>query len=149
MTRPPARLPADLTDGWPDDPDAAELARFAGDLLAARPRLPAIALDRIQVRMRREIGRVERRRRWRRRGAVALLVAIAGGGAWGWLATRPGGGGSGNGGGRAGPVEQPPAVREKFDVTLPPASPAPPDRPLIDLEKDGELFGREAKAAKN
>lgn len=132
--------PADLTDAWPDDPANEELARTAADVFAAAPALPQIALDRIEVRMRAEIARVERYRRLRRLLIVGLgvvaLVAIA----WlaaGYLRNRP------LPRGESGPASAP--VQDRFRVTLPPTSPRAPDKPLVDPARDADLFRKGVK----
>lgn len=64
-------LPDDLTEGWPDDLQNEELVRFAGELAAARPELPAEAMARLEQRLHRELTAR------RRRGFVLAAVAAA------------------------------------------------------------------------
>jgi hypothetical protein len=136
----PAQSLSDLTDAWPEEAGNEELARVGQELFADRPALPQIALDRIQVQMRREIGRVERARKWRRLvlgllGCIAIAVGL-----WGWLHPRK----TGTVGNNTAPAEQP-AVRDTFEVTLPPTPPNPPEKPLVDLDRYKGLFGKDAK----
>ncbi|MEZ0266122.1 MAG: hypothetical protein ACAI43_15440, partial [Phycisphaerae bacterium] len=129
--------PPDLTDGWPDDPANAELARLASDLFASRPQLPPLALDRIQVRMRQEVVRVARRRRVATVAAVLVAAAALAIGLPYAFRTRP------TQPAPAGPTTSAPDVpiQDQFKVTLPTATPKAPERPLIDLENAGPLFG--------
>ena len=63
-----------LTEGWPPDPDNADLAHFAEQLRAARPEMSEDSLQRIGQAVRKEIvSRHARRKRW----AVGLAAAAA------------------------------------------------------------------------
>lgn len=133
----PKTLP-DLTADWLAEPGNEELARLGADLFAARPQLPQIALDRVQVRMRQAMQRRARARAWRRWGfalllcSAALLVGIR--------LFGPG----------RGPTSDPDAlVREKFTVDTPPASTAAPDKPVIDVDSYKDLFGGSAAPGKS
>jgi hypothetical protein len=129
----------DLTDDWPDQPGNDDLARVGTELFADGPELPQIALDRIQVQMRQEMNRIGRRRRLR----TILFMLVACGaiavGLWAWQRGRTAH--------RTGvPTTQkaaPAAVRDTFDVPLPRSTPAAPPKPLIDLQGNGKLFGKE------
>lgn len=67
----------ELTEGWPADPENDELARFAEELGASLPELPAAALARVEQR----VGAAAAARlKWRARRvayAVAALAAVA------------------------------------------------------------------------
>jgi hypothetical protein len=139
--RPRESLP-ELTEDWPDDAND-ELARLGQDLFAAAPPLPQIALDRIQVRMRQEMDRASRTRRLRTFAACAVAAVAVGLGVYGWV--RTGGPRDAQPAKVAAPAEAPAAVRDRYDVTLPPTAPAAPDRPLIDLRRYDELFTKEPK----
>ena len=129
--RPTDTLP-DLTEHWPDDPANEELSRLGRELFVNRPELLPDALERVRATMRREM---DRPRRWRTVLALAIACLAIALGVIAWQATR-------------GPRHvgvpttstQPAMVRDRFEVTLPPASPKAPDRPLIDLNRDKELF---------
>ncbi|HYE20493.1 MAG TPA: hypothetical protein VEA69_18745 [Tepidisphaeraceae bacterium] len=129
--------PPDLTDGWPDDPANADLARLASDLFASRPHLPQLALDRIQVRMRQEAVRVARRRRVATVAAILIAAAALAIGLPYAFRTHP------TPPAPAEPTASVPDVpiQDQFKVTLPTANPKAPHRPLIDLENAGPLFG--------
>jgi hypothetical protein len=66
----------DLTEGWPDEPDRAEVERFAAELRARLPALPEEALARVGVAVRRAAGR-RRAWRWAARTCVAAGLAAA------------------------------------------------------------------------
>lgn len=132
----------DVTEGWPEHPGNEELARLGNELFGHLPGLPQIALDRIQVRMRQEMNRPWWARRWRTLLGVGVAAVALSIGTWGWLrSTHPRAGTSPS----AGATTQPPGVRERFDISLPPTSPKPPERPLIDLRRDQDLFKKERK----
>lgn len=121
--------PDDLTEGWPDEPDHAELARFAADLQAHLPALSDAALNRIAARIDAEAP-LARRRPWRlaAAAAVAALVLLALGW-WGRDAWRPQPGGATV------------AAEDRFPVAfLPGAAASADDRPLVRLADYRSLF---------
>lgn len=138
MTEKTPRTLPDLTADWPAEPGNDDLARLGNDLFAGRAQLPQIALDRVQVRMRQAMQRRARGRAWRRWG-IALLLCVAA------LVVAlqligPG----------RGPTGAPDAlVREKFTVDTPPASTAPPDKPVIDVDSYKDLFGGSSTPGKS
>lgn len=124
--------PHDLTEGWPNDPENADLARFAEELQRSLPQLPDAALQRIERRLTHEADRLPRRRwPWLRLGVVAagiLLLALA------WTAPRL--------------LVRPPGVAPSEDwvvdsfpmeLARPPAAIAP-ERPLVRLNENQSLF---------
>ena len=131
------QLPADLTDHWPDDPANEDLARLAGDLVSTRRELPTISLDRIQLRMRQEVIRTGRRRRWRTIAALFVLVIAGYMGVRAFLTART----SSNTTTHASRGGDSTPVQDRFQVTLPAATPKAPNRPLIDLSRHSALFG--------
>jgi hypothetical protein len=126
----------DLTDGWPDEAGNEELSSLGQELFADRPELSQIALDRIQVRMRREMNRPWWSRRWRTVAfSLVALIAIGTGAHQLIHCSKT----------HSGRPADAPTVQDRYDVTLPPTSPKAPDKPLIDVERDKELFGKDAK----
>jgi hypothetical protein len=144
MTHRPSKTAADLTQEWPEDPANDDLARLSQELLANRPELSQLALDRIQIRMRREMNRPWWQRRWRTViGALFAAVALSMGiGAVFMLSKHESPRYSGSGPASA------PAVRDRYEVTLPGSSPKPPDKPLIDLGRYNDLIRGEGKERK-
>ncbi len=121
--------PHDLTEGWPEDPQNEELARFATELQAALPALPAEALARVEQTIQGELQR--RRAPWRRwmHLAVAASVLLAlGVGGFLWLRPAP-------------EEHSAPRVEDRYTVKLaPPVVPLPPQPPLVRLEEHQSLF---------
>jgi hypothetical protein len=104
--------------------------------------LPQIALDRIEVRMRQEIERVGRRRRWRTVVAGLVACAAIAAGAFAWVRTA---GKSGTNVGGHATTAPAAVVRDRYEVATPPGTPRAPDKPLIDLEGNGNLFKKGVK----
>lgn len=81
MTSPPP-VPgplSDLTEGWPDDPENAELARLAHELRTARPQLSSAALERVRHSTGEAVVRAihaRKRSTWNARvlGAAAMIL---------------------------------------------------------------------------
>jgi hypothetical protein len=125
-----------LDQDWPDDPQKAELERFARDVFGNAPQLPQIALDRVRVTMGEAIEEQARWRRWRNvLGAMAACVALMVG-VYGWMATQE----------RKERATPPVVVEDRFEVAMPPTPATAPDRPLIDVNNYGELFRQERSA---
>ena len=133
----PAHLPPDLTDHWPDDPANDDLARLAQDLVSSRRELSTISLDRIHVRLRQEVVRVERRQTWMTIAAIFILAVAAFLGARAFITARTSSPATTD----APPVRDSIPIQDQFQVTLPAATPKTPQRPLIDLAPDRALFG--------
>lgn len=121
--------PDDLTEGWPDEPDHAELARFAADLQASLPALPDAALHRIEARITAEPHAAPRRQPWRLLTAAGVAAAVLA--ALGWW-------------GRAvwvQPDAPTVAVEDRFPVAFVPAAmSSADDRPLVRLADYQSLF---------
>lgn len=71
----------DLTHDWPEEPGNEELARFAHELLAARPLLPDDSFLRIEQRLQDALASTQRDRRrlrvaYRCAGLAASLVLV-------------------------------------------------------------------------
>jgi hypothetical protein len=77
--------PDDLTEGWPDDPQNAELARFARELAAARQELAPDAMARVEQRLQRELTARRPRRALFAIAAVAAAAVLLGVGAYLYL----------------------------------------------------------------
>src|SRR5262249_25671568 len=117
----------DLTEGWPADPQNAELARFAEGLRAALPELPPAALARVGQKVRTELARQPARRRWLRPAAAAVLLTLGVGG-YVWLWPSPG------------EREESP-VEDRYTVDLAaPHAPLPSRPPPVRLEEHQSLF---------
>jgi ferric-dicitrate binding protein FerR (iron transport regulator) len=123
--------PHDLSEGWPPDPENAELQRFAEELQRSLPQLPEEALQRVGERLLAEATRRPPRLRWRIAGAAAaaaLLLALGWG--VGVLMYRP-----------PAAVPDGPGVAETFLLDRPdPAGSQPPTRPLVRLDDNQSLF---------
>jgi hypothetical protein len=117
----------DLTEGWPPDPQNEELARFAEELHAALPELPAESLAKVEQQLQAELAQQARRRMWARLAVAASILLALGAGGYFWL--RP-------------PAERHAArVDERFTVALAaPQIPLPSQPPLVRLEEHQSLF---------
>jgi hypothetical protein len=131
VTQKPDKIDAD----WPDDPQNAALERFARDVFGGAPQLPQIALDRVRVNMGEAIEKQARWRRWRNvLGAMAASVALMAGVYA--IVMRD----------RSSPRSPPVVVEDRYEVAMPPAPATAPDKPLIDVDGYGELYGRQRSA---
>lgn len=146
---PPHDPARNLTEGWPDEPGNAELAKFAARIRSSRPALSRQAMARIGRAMRRAMDAKSRRssRRWPTYPAYVLSAAAAAllavgvylyfRAAW----QRP----------SFPPEEAPPAARAKegaqaggvldtYRVRFASLPVSPPDRPLLRLEDYRTLY---------
>jgi hypothetical protein len=138
----------ELTEGWPGEPDRAEMEAFARALAAGAPQLPDAALARVEDRVREEARRQRRRRRRDRLlltgAAAALLTASVLILKPFWLhqqtPTVPGRAGGDDDGSPPAVVVNPP-VRDTYrvPVLVTPAAPTP-DKPLVALDAYQGLF---------
>jgi hypothetical protein len=134
--------PENLADGWPDDPDNAELEALARRLREERPALSPEAMSRVRQRVRREMAPVRTRvlRRFAGLAAAAALL-VATGLAWDYLF-------SGRGGEH--PPWKPPAPRHveaTYELPLTAPRVRPPAGPLVNLG-DYETLYEEAQLVK-
>lgn len=128
--------PDDLTEGWPDEPGNAELARFAQELRSSRPALPEESLAWVGQTIQEELA--ARPRRPRRSLAYAGLAAgllLVGLGYLLFFRPAP----------PPGPVVEPPRRPERIEDRYPvelaaPPLPAPPERALVRLDDYRSLF---------
>lgn len=121
-----------LTEGWPDEPDKAEIEAFARGLAGAIPQLESAALQRVEAGMQDEIARQRmrfRQRNWAYASALAASVLI--GAAYfiaDWFQPRAN-------------VQHPQIVRDVYRVpAVSVPAPLPPDQPLIAIEAHQGLF---------
>ncbi|MCI0459400.1 MAG: hypothetical protein L0Z62_20815 [Gemmataceae bacterium] len=121
--------PQNLTEGWPDDPQNEELARFATELQAALPALPPESLARVEQSIQAELKRRHARwRRWTRLAAAAAVLLALGVGGFLWMRSTP-----------EQRAEAP--VEDRYRVELAaPVVPLPPQPPLVRLEEHKSLF---------
>ena len=131
--------PNDLTDGWPDDPGNADLARFGADLRASLPALPDEALARVEQKLARERKAIRRRRAVLVGVGIAAALLLSAAVGWRlWSTSAPA------------PTPEPPRtakedapaerVDDRMTVQFAPAQVETPERPLVPVERYQSLF---------
>jgi len=139
MTDRPSKTLPDLEKDWPRDPANEDLARLGQDLFANRPELSQLALDRIQIRMRQEMTRPWWQRRLRKLIACTIAtIALAIGLYTFFTIPTP------HTNITKHPEER--TIQDHYEITLPPTTPRPPKKPLIDLQQNNDLFKPDTKA---
>lgn len=128
----------DLTHDWPDDPENEDLRLLASSLLAEKPRLEPVAVDRARSRMRKAISD-EHARRWMysivwSAFAAGFLVCVG-------LLSGPDTGTSNRASRDVANESIAHRVQDTYEVRLAMPLIEVPDRPLVALDRYRSLYG--------